>query len=128
MNLLKKSVLGSAVGAMALATAVPATAQDYDHYRHRDNGAAVAVGAGVLGLAIGALVASGHHQRHYDRYDSQPYYPPSYRYDTGRWRNGDRYDNRYDYNQRGNDGYDRDGWHRNDGRRGDRNDNRGYRR
>lgn len=62
----------------------------YDHYRgdrgyHRDNGGAV-LGAGILGLAIGAAI--GGHERHEYReryYDGPPpvYYnapPPAYYY------------------------------------------------
>jgi hypothetical protein len=102
-NVLTKTGLAVGLGAAALATAAPAQARDYYYGRHHDNTAAVAVGAGIIGLAVGALIASSNNHDRYDRYDN--------RYDR-------RYDRRYyrgygynnDYYRRGyrNDyGYDR---------------------
>ena len=110
MNIIKKTVLGVAVGATALATATPAMADDYRYRRHHDNtGAAVA--AGIAGLAIGAIIASGDRYDRYDRYDrryyngyyNQGYYPnytyyyPNYAYTNGGWYNGYRYNDGYIY-------------------------------
>ena len=74
-------------GAMA-ATATPAAAQRYygggNHYRHHhgSNDAAVAIAAGVAGLALGsALSSSGSHQSYYRdsySYAPQPYYGGGY--------------------------------------------------
>ena len=82
----------TAAGAV-LATAAPAQADDYRHYRHhkRDGGgdaAAAAIVGGIAGLAIGAAIAgSGKHDRGYDddayRYNRSGYgsYGYDYRYD-----------------------------------------------
>jgi len=92
MNLFRKIGLAAALGATALVTATPASAQHY--YRHRgDNTAGVAAVAGIAGLAIGAAIASDH-----DRYRDRYYYDRGYPRD---------YDVRY-YRERGyypNDGY-----------------------
>jgi opacity protein-like surface antigen len=88
-----KKFLTTAVAAVTLAgaaaaTATPAAAQ---HYRggyggyhgyygghdHHDN-AGPAIAAGVLGLALGAAIASNHSHYYYDR----PYYGGAY-YDDG---------------------------------------------
>ncbi len=71
---LKKTVLGAAaVATLGGATLAATTA---DAHPHGDAGAAVA--AGVLGLAVGAAIASSHHD--YDRpYDGYGYgYGPAY--------------------------------------------------
>ncbi|MES2290743.1 MAG: hypothetical protein V4530_13500 [Pseudomonadota bacterium] len=115
ISLLKKGVLGVALGASALTMAAPAQAQRYDNrYYHRDRGnndAAVAIGAGVLGLAVGAAIASNNNDRYYDGgYYNRRYYagPRYYGYNSGyyygpRYRSYPRY-NGYD---RGYRGYDR---------------------
>ena len=82
--------------------AVSSPAQARDRWHRGDDRAAVAVGAGVLGLALGAAIASDHRDRYYydDRYYYRPYpryrsyyyYGPPpryYRYDRPMWR--DRY-------------------------------------
>jgi hypothetical protein len=131
MNLLKKAVLGAAVGAMALATA-PADARGYyRHYHHDDAG--VAIGAGILGLAVGAAIASSNNDRYYDGYYNYPYYngyqyytpgynvyyyPYTYPYYDGYWYNGYRYNDGYFYDRRGYRAYDRDDWNRHYGRGG----------
>jgi hypothetical protein len=76
------------LGGAVCATAAPAEAQHYrggyygGHYRHDNGGAAVA--AGVLGLALGAAIASDHGYSHgyYDR--GYGYYGgPAYAYGYG---------------------------------------------
>ena len=94
MSIIKKGIIATTLAASALTATAPAMARDY--YRHHDNTAAVAVGVGILGLAIGAIAASDHNDRYYrdDRYRNDGYY---YRND-GYNRNG---------NYHRNDGYDR---------------------
>jgi hypothetical protein len=134
MNLFKKALLGTAAGAMALATAAPAEARThYRHYRHDNTGAIV--GAGIIGLAVGALAASrnrGYYDTYYDGYYNQPYYngytyytpgfstyyyPYNYGYNNGYWYNGYQYNNGWFYDRRGYRSYDRDGWNRHYGHR-----------
>lgn len=110
MTMMKTGILGATLAASAFVTTVaPATARDHYRYRDRDDTAAVAIGAGVIGLAVGALVASSNN----DRYRDGRYYNRRDYRDDGRY-----YDNRY-YNR----GYDRD-WRR--GNRYDRYDSRAY--
>jgi hypothetical protein len=97
-----------ALGATALvATATPAAARDrYYRGHHGGDDAAIAIGAGIVGLAIGAAIASdGHRDRYYDRgYYDRGYYPRSSYYYP-------RYRNQYYYQgypaYRGYEGYDR---------------------
>jgi hypothetical protein len=65
----------------------------YHHRDHDDNGAAIV--AGIAGLAIGAALANGGHDRYYDNgyyrrgyydrgyYDRRYYGPPAYAYGYG---------------------------------------------
>lgn len=84
----KKLALAAALAGSAAMTAAPAQARDY--YRHRGGGddAAIAIGAGVVGLALGAALASDRHDRYYDDhyyYDDDYYYrerPRVYYYNT----------------------------------------------
>ena len=101
IGLLQKAALGVALFASAMvATAAPAEARD--RYRHRGGGndAAIAIGAGVVGLALGAAIASdGRRDGYYDRRYYNRGYPayrgyyynsrPAYR---GYYRGYDRYD------------------------------------
>lgn len=106
MNVLKKTAIAAGLAATALASASPAMARDWNHggYRGHDNTAAVAIGAGILGLAVGAIVASGN-DRHNDRYYASDWsYRDGYYWD----RDGRRY-SRDDYERYGRD-------YRNDGR------------
>ena len=67
-SVLKKSLLGVAAVSMLAVTASPADAQ-YRRYRHHDSDAGVAIGAGILGLGIGAAIASsnrGYYGRGYE--------------------------------------------------------------
>lgn len=67
---LTKAALTGLIGSVALASAVPAQA------RGHDDGAAIAVGAGLLGLAVGAAIASDH--PYYGGYYAGPAYYPAY--------------------------------------------------
>lgn len=141
MTFFKKALLGTAAAATALTVAAPADARTY--YRHYHNSGAV-VGAGILGLAVGAIAASAAHDRYYDGYYDDPYYngygyytpgfnvyyyPYSYPYYDGRWYNGYRYEGGYFYDRRGYRAYDRGGWNQHYGRGGERGGYRGgYRR
>lgn len=89
-----KAVLAATLAASALTFAAPAQARD--GYRHRGGGddAAIAIGAGIIGLAIGAAIASDHD----DRYDDRGYYYDSYpRYRGGYYYNSYPEYRRYDY-------------------------------
>ena len=96
-----------ALGGAVCATAAPAQAEHYRGYdgggyyhRDRDNGGA-ALAAGVVGLALGAAIASSNHgysgRSYYDRgyydrgyydrgYYDRGYYAPSYGYDYPAYR------------------------------------------
>ncbi|WP_067736208.1 hypothetical protein [Novosphingobium naphthalenivorans] len=86
--------LGTALAATVLTLTAPAQARD--HYRgHGGDDAAIAIGAGIIGLAIGAAIADSHDDRYYD----SGYYPAR-RYVTVRGYPGyyyyyDGYPNRY---------------------------------
>lgn len=78
---MKKATLGLVLGATALGAAAPAEAQRWGGYRgYRGDGGRVASGAllgGLLGLGVGAAIASSNRDRYYDRgyyYDAPP--PP----------------------------------------------------
>jgi hypothetical protein len=123
LPLVKKTVLAAALGAGALVSTSPAMAQ---HRRHHGDGddAAIAVGAGVLGIAVGAAIASDHGDRYYyDRgYYGRPYRGDYYYYRTypryhSYYRDYDRRDDwRWRHHNRGgwNGGWN-GGWHDHDG-------------
>jgi hypothetical protein len=121
MNIFKKGVLATTLAASALVASVsPAAAQDYRDYRDGGNNtAAVAIGAGIIGLAVGAIAASGNDSRYRD----QRYYDRGY-YGNDGWSNrGVRgYDRSRRYDRRDRRGDDwRSGYSSgNDWRRGDR--------
>ncbi|MBJ6122719.1 hypothetical protein [Sphingomonas mollis] len=121
-GMLKKAGLGAVLAATVLTAAVPAEAQRWGGYRnyrgHRGGGDAVAgaVLGGILGLGVGAAIASNNNRnRYYDRgyyYDAPPprvvyrerYYSPPPRvvvreryYEPGYYDRG--------YYDRGYDGY-----------------------
>ena len=82
----------------------PTQAEARDRWRDGDNDAAIAIGAGIVGLAIGAMIADRDDDRYYDSryYNNRRYvrvrgYPDYYYYYDG-------YPNRY-YRDRY---YDRD--------------------
>ena len=120
MNIFKKGVLATTLAASALVASVsPAAAQDYR--RDRDDTAAVAIGAGILGLAVGAIAASDNNDRYrdgryYGRYDRQYYSNDGWNGSSRAYDRSRRFDRR---DRRGDDwqsGYSRG----NDWRRGDR--------
>ena len=109
----KKATLATALAASAFATATPAAARDYyDGYRHSGGDTAgAAIAGGIIGLALGAIIASSsnnnHHRDGYYYRDGR-YYP----YQRGDYYNRDyRREYRGDYRDRG-QYYDRDGYRR----------------
>jgi len=121
MNLFGKSAVFAGLAAAAVATATPAQARDGWH-RGGDDTAAWAVGAGIVGLAVGAAIASDHDDRYYrDRvyyrdgyrypryrgyyYRSYPVYRDDWRYRE--WREHERWEHRRDWNR---GYYGRRGW------------------
>ncbi|MGN6374869.1 MAG: hypothetical protein ACTHMG_04870 [Sphingomonas sp.] len=92
---LKKAGIGVARGATAMAmTAAPAPAQPWHHYHHHHGDAAgAAIIGGLIGLGVGAAIASDNNDRYYDNgyYAPPPPPPPGY-YDGY-----ESYDYRYDY-------------------------------
>ncbi|WP_179504297.1 MULTISPECIES: hypothetical protein [unclassified Sphingomonas] len=91
MKLLSKVLLAGALGATVMATAAPAEAHGWR--RGGGDGAAVAIGAGILGLAVGAAIASDHPHRGYvveERYAPPPP-PPTYYYEGPAYYGGGYY-------------------------------------
>lgn len=82
-GLIKKTVLGGALAASTLVAVAPAEAQYYRRH-HRGNDAATgAIIGGIVGLGLGAAIASSNRDRYYDRgyhYDRAPrgYYYDNY--------------------------------------------------
>lgn len=74
MTLWKPGLVAAALAAGSLAMAAPAEAHD----RRGGDDAAIAIGAGVVGLALGAAIASDHDSDVYVRYDSRPRYYGGY--------------------------------------------------
>ncbi len=109
----KKAALSAAMSATALVSAAPAMADPYGDSRHRNNGdtAGAAVVGGIIGLTIGALLASAGNKHNRCDGDRRCY----------------RGDNRY-YQGAYNDGYYADqrqqgGYYNRDGRYYDPNGN-----
>ena len=83
----KKVVLGLTAASTLAVTATPADAQRYRYYRHRGgDDAAWALGAGILGLGLGAAIASSNRGYYrdpyyggYNGYYGDPYYDYGYR-------------------------------------------------
>lgn len=116
MKLLRKGALVAAFAASAIVTAAPAQAHGYDRGRGSDD-AAIAIGAGILGLAVGAAIASDRDDGYYYR-DRRYYAYPRYRggyYQSypvygGYYPQYRRYERRDYYRGDYNRGHDRHGW------------------
>lgn len=125
-----KTAVAAGLATLAL-SAVPAQARD-DYFRGHDRGgddAAIAIGAGVVGLALGAALASSSRDRDY-YYDDGYYEPRGYYYRSyPRYYGG--YDKRYyRHHRRSHNGWRGDryrGWGHNRNWRGDRGWGRGDR-
>jgi hypothetical protein len=91
---LKKAVTGLTIASTLALVATPADAQRYRRYRHHNNDAAVAIGAGIIGLGIGAAISSNRRGGYYDNgyYDRGSY---SRGYNRGYY--GRRCVTRYEY-------------------------------
>lgn len=95
MNKWKKGALAIATCATLAISAAPAEAQRYGYrgYRHHNNGAGAAIAGGIVGLALGAAIASSSRDRYYDRgyrgYNRGGYYRDDY-YDRGYYRDNYR--------------------------------------
>lgn len=100
-NYVTKAVLGATLAATALTAAAPADAQRYRRYNR--GGGDVAAGAvlgGIVGLGIGAAIASSNRNRYYDRgYYDRGYYPRGYAYNRGYGYDPYVYDRRFDRRQ-----------------------------
>ena len=110
----KRIGLASALLALSLGMSAPAQAQE--RYRRGNDDAAIAIGAGIIGLALGAIIASSNDDRH-DR---------DWRRRGWEYRDGyywDRQGRRYDRNGRR---FYNDNYHVRRGYRGDRGFYRGY--
>ena len=90
--MIKKMGLGVALAATALTASAPANAQRWGGYRHYNRGgdtAGAAILGGIVGLGVGAAIASSNNNRYYDRgyygggYYDRGYYPRQgyYNYD-----------------------------------------------
>ena len=88
-----KSIAGLALASTVALTAAPADAQYYRRHHHHGDDAAWAVGAGILGLGVGAAIASSNRSRYYNNgYYGDRYYNNGYSggyYDRGYY--GDSY-------------------------------------
>jgi hypothetical protein len=125
MSIVRKSIFAAALAASALASATPALADGYRRHNGDGDDAAIAIGAGVIGLALGAIIASSDdNDRRRDRYYSDGYgydygnnpgYSMNWQYRDGWYwdRDGGRHSrHEYDRYRRHGDhrrGYDRDG-------------------
>jgi hypothetical protein len=118
MNVFKKSAIAAGLAATALVSTTPAMARDW--HRGGNDTAAIAIGAGILGLAVGAIAASSSDRHRDGYYTSNWSYRDGYYWDSdGRRYSRDDYD-RYRRDPRGyyGNGYydrgagDRSGWYR----------------
>ena len=78
MTIIRKAVLAGALGASALVASSPAMADDwrYRRYHHGGDTAGAAVAGGIVGLALGAAIASNRNRD----YDDDYYYDRRYRH------------------------------------------------
>ena len=103
---LKKTALAGALAATALTSVTPAMAQGYGGYRHRDRGdsTGAAIVGGIVGIAIGALIASSGNKNKHRGYRNDLEYRDGYYYDRqGRRcdREGRPYEDQGYYQRRG---------------------------
>ena len=86
-NFMKKAGLGIAMAATTLAVAAPADAQRYGyrHYNRGGDATGAAIVGGIIGLGLGAAIASSNNNRYNDRgYYNNGYYNNGYgQYDRG---------------------------------------------
>jgi hypothetical protein len=82
-SLIGKSIAGLALASTVALTAAPADAQRYRRHHHDDD-AAWAIGAGIIGLGVGAAIASSNRR---DGYYGSGYYDRGY-YDRGYYGRG----------------------------------------
>ncbi|HEV2746994.1 MAG TPA: hypothetical protein VGW34_06810 [Allosphingosinicella sp.] len=75
-GLLKKAIAGAALVSGAIVAAAPAEAHRWHRYRHHGGDSALA--AGLIGLGIGAAIASSHHGYYGGGYYAHGYYPRYY--------------------------------------------------
>ena len=128
----RKAALGLALAASVTMAAAPAEARDrYGRHRGGGDDAAIAIAAGIAGLAIGAAISDNGGRYYNDRsYRDSSYYPryrENYYYNSYPQYNGYYYNNydrgyrNYDRYERKHDRYERkhDRWH-------DRHERRGY--
>jgi hypothetical protein len=95
---MKKGLAGLVVAGTLAATAAPAEAQRYRRHHRNNDGAALAIGAGIIGLGIAASLSDrdryygrgyyggGYYGRGYDPYYDRGYYRRS-NYRRGYYRN-----------------------------------------
>ena len=83
LPIFKKLTTAAIAGVVTLTVAAPAEARDryYRHHRGGGDDAAIAIGAGVIGLALGAAIASGNRNDR-DYYDDRYYYPRQNYYES----------------------------------------------
>jgi len=117
MNVFKKATIATALAATALTAASPAMARDYYGYHNHGDSTGAAVAGGIIGLALGAVIASAASNHDHDLYRDRGweyrdgYYSDreGHRYD----RNARRYDDNDYYARRGyRDGYYGDPYYR----------------
>lgn len=77
-SVMKKGVMVLVAGATVATVAAPAEAQRYRRYHRGGNDAAIAIGAGIIGLGVGAAIASSNRDRYYDPYYGRGYYDRGY--------------------------------------------------
>ena len=79
---LRNAAIAATLGVATLMSATGAEARDRSWHRHRGgDDAAIAIGAGAVGLALGAAIASDRRGRYYDDRRYYRAYPGDYYYD-----------------------------------------------
>jgi hypothetical protein len=73
-SLVKKAVLGTALAASTLVAVAPAEAQYRRYHRGRGDATGAAILGGIIGLGVGAAIASNNRRDRY--YDDGYYYGP----------------------------------------------------